>query len=136
MKTVLRNNNGEITHQRVFGNYFATKDDLYTIISTPITTDMFNNLSVFERIKLAVDLLNGDIDQLEAKYMVLKNNGYNLVLLTEYQIELISIMEHYVVIKECVENKTHLIDCDDDGYCNYCGYQETLDDLEKEKENL
>jgi hypothetical protein len=25
--------------------------------------------------------------------------------------------------KECIENDTHLKDCDDDGFCNHCGYQ-------------
>lgn len=86
MKTVLRNKEGEIIHQRVFGNYFATKDDLNTIISTPITSDMFKNLSVLETIKLFVHFLNGDVDQLEAKYMVLKNNGYNIELKKEEEI--------------------------------------------------
>lgn len=25
---------------------------------------------------------------------------------------------------ECIKNYTHLRSCDDDGYCNFCGYQE------------
>lgn len=29
------------------------------------------------------------------------------------------------VIKECIEDGLHLTDCDDDGYCNYCGYQDS-----------
>jgi hypothetical protein len=31
-------------------------------------------------------------------------------------------------IKECIADGTHLKDCDDDGYCVICGYQEEEDD--------
>lgn len=27
----------------------------------------------------------------------------------------------------CILRGTHLTDCDDDGYCNYCGHQESAD---------
>jgi hypothetical protein len=36
-------------------------------------------------------------------------------------------------LAECITNGTHLTDCDDDGYCNYCGEQDPWDALvEKE----
>lgn len=27
-------------------------------------------------------------------------------------------------LKECIESGLHLTDCDNDGFCNHCGYQE------------
>jgi hypothetical protein len=30
----------------------------------------------------------------------------------------------YKSIGECIQDGTHLTDCDDDGYCNYCGEQD------------
>lgn len=32
-------------------------------------------------------------------------------------------------VRECLDRKIHLTWCDDDGYCNYCGHQETRDEL-------
>lgn len=32
--------------------------------------------------------------------------------------------EEYVDLDKCIQNRTHLISCDDDGYCNCCGEQE------------
>lgn len=29
--------------------------------------------------------------------------------------------DEYTSYEECVANGTHLTDCDDDGYCNFCG---------------
>jgi len=28
-----------------------------------------------------------------------------------------------VSVSQCIKDGTHLTDCDDDGYCNYCGEQ-------------
>jgi hypothetical protein len=28
-------------------------------------------------------------------------------------------------IVDCIRNKQHLTSCDDDGFCNHCGYQES-----------
>ena len=36
---------------------------------------------------------------------------------------------HYKIVKECTDSSMHLTDCDRDGFCNICGYQETVDDL-------
>ena len=30
-------------------------------------------------------------------------------------------------LEECIENGTHLVSCDDDGFCNECGHQESGD---------
>jgi len=30
----------------------------------------------------------------------------------------------YPTFRECLQSGNHLKDCDDDGYCNSCGYQE------------
>lgn len=32
-----------------------------------------------------------------------------------------SSITEYNTYEECLDNGTHLTDCDDDGYCNYCG---------------
>lgn len=29
-----------------------------------------------------------------------------------------------MTIKECIKTGLHLINCDDDGFCNQCGHQE------------
>lgn len=31
----------------------------------------------------------------------------------------------YGDLASCIDNGTHLIDTDDDGFCNACGYQES-----------
>lgn len=35
----------------------------------------------------------------------------------------------FEIVKECTESGMHLTDCDNDGFCNFCGYQESLDDF-------
>lgn len=30
---------------------------------------------------------------------------------------------NYISSKECKKNGSHLTNCDEDGYCNYCGKQ-------------
>ena len=30
----------------------------------------------------------------------------------------------YKTVKQCIANGDHLRQCDDDGFCNYCGHQE------------
>ena len=35
-------------------------------------------------------------------------------------------MELEESLKECVEKGTHLKDCDNDGFCNHCGYQDNV----------
>lgn len=37
--------------------------------------------------------------------------------------------QHLKTVKECIENGMHLLSCDTDGFCNECGYQESLDDF-------
>jgi hypothetical protein len=36
------------------------------------------------------------------------------------------------IVTECTENGTHLISCDNDGFCNECGYQESIEDFFEE----
>lgn len=33
--------------------------------------------------------------------------------------------EGYILLQECIDIGIHLTSCDEDGYCNYCGYQES-----------
>lgn len=41
----------------------------------------------------------------------------------------------YISIEECIANGTHLTDCDDDGYCNFCGHQEAeIDDFPEDED--
>lgn len=35
-------------------------------------------------------------------------------------------VSEYKSIGQCIQDGTHLTDCDDDGYCNYCGEQEAV----------
>lgn len=35
---------------------------------------------------------------------------------------------YYVNLDDCIADGLHLTDCDDDGYCNYCGCQDVIDD--------
>jgi len=39
-------------------------------------------------------------------------------------------MEAKEIVIECTENGTHLISVDDDGFCNVCGFQESIEDFE------
>ena len=39
----------------------------------------------------------------------------------------------YGSAKDCVKDGNHLTSCDEDGYCNLCGYQESADDIKKEE---
>lgn len=36
-------------------------------------------------------------------------------------------------LKECIESRLHLTDCDSDGFCNHCGHQEDIRDLLEEQ---
>lgn len=36
----------------------------------------------------------------------------------------------YMDLDECLRIDIHLTNCDDDGFCNYCGYQPLDDDEE------
>lgn len=40
----------------------------------------------------------------------------------------------YISLDECVASGNHLSDCDEDGYCNGCGYQDHPEDREAEAE--
>jgi len=40
--------------------------------------------------------------------------------------------DELIDLDECIENGTHLTDCDDDGYCNYCGEQTSAEEREEE----
>lgn len=33
------------------------------------------------------------------------------------------------LVTACTEDGTHLIECDNDGFCMSCGYQETIEDF-------
>lgn len=33
-------------------------------------------------------------------------------------------MPTYTTFTECIKSGRHLTDCDEDGYCNFCGYQD------------
>jgi len=37
--------------------------------------------------------------------------------------------EEYIDPIDCVHNKTHLTDCDEDGYCNFCGHMDSVSDI-------
>jgi len=40
--------------------------------------------------------------------------------------------DEYIDLEECLASGNHLKDCDDDGYCNACGYQDyDIDALEE-----
>lgn len=39
----------------------------------------------------------------------------------------------YGSVEECIKYGNHLTTCDEDGYCNLCGYQESAEDLESEE---
>jgi hypothetical protein len=41
----------------------------------------------------------------------------------------------YGSVEECIKYGNHLTACDEDGYCNLCGYQESAEDLESEKKD-
>tara|TARA_R110000868_G_scaffold210568_1_gene460639 strand:- start:377 stop:583 length:207 start_codon:yes stop_codon:yes gene_type:complete len=32
-------------------------------------------------------------------------------------------------LKECISDGVHLTDCDNDGFCNHCGHQDSIRDL-------
>ena len=34
-------------------------------------------------------------------------------------------------LTDCIKNGMHLTDCDDDGFCNHCGYQDDSDEQEQ-----
>lgn len=36
-------------------------------------------------------------------------------------------------LKGCIESGLHLTDCDNDGFCNHCGNQDSLRDLLEEQ---
>jgi len=40
----------------------------------------------------------------------------------------------YGSVEECIKYGNHLTACDEDGYCNLCGYQDSAEDLETESE--
>lgn len=33
-------------------------------------------------------------------------------------------MNEYLKLSECIKSGLHLTDCDNDGFCNHCGYQD------------
>lgn len=39
--------------------------------------------------------------------------------------------DEYLELTECIESGLHLIDCDDDGFCNHCGHQDN-DEFEEQ----
>lgn len=36
-------------------------------------------------------------------------------------------------LKDCIMSNQHLTDCDDDGFCNHCGYQDNIRDMLEEQ---
>lgn len=34
-----------------------------------------------------------------------------------------------VEVQDCLEIGAHLTSCDEDGYCNFCGYQDSLEEV-------
>ena len=40
----------------------------------------------------------------------------------------------YIDLQECEEQGSHLTDCDEDGYCNRCGCQESTGELVSSQE--
>lgn len=73
MKTVLRNDEGKITHVHLTGNQYVTPDDHKVITETPITKDM---LSKFNKNYLLQALLNGEREIFLTRKAVLVMNGY------------------------------------------------------------
>ena len=33
-------------------------------------------------------------------------------------------------VRECINSQIHLSSCDNDGYCNFCGFQESIEEFE------
>lgn len=48
---------------------------------------------------------------------------------SKIDVDLNEMMKQSVI--HCTENGTHLMSCDDDGFCNECGYQESIDDFDE-----
>ena len=75
MKTVLRNDEGVITHIHLEGNQYVTPNDHKIITETEITLDMLNKINPNNSL---VNILNGVSSVLAVKKVVLFYNGVKL----------------------------------------------------------
>lgn len=37
--------------------------------------------------------------------------------------------DEYISPIDCVRQKTHLTDCDEDGFCNFCGHMDSIPEI-------
>lgn len=84
MRNVIRDENRNISklylcHIKGFPAY-GVKDEVETIIETPITEDMVGAMNKDKFINLSLDHINNIIHAWEFKYEILKANGYEFNL--------------------------------------------------------
>ena len=60
----------------------------------------------------------------------------NLTVVVEPDEDELQEQEEYIEILDCIEQGTHLTECDEDGYCNFCGDQISAEEYEEEQSEI